>query len=291
LRNRWSPGLHREEGSKDSANNHNGDTEQALKLAEHRADGIQSHSNIVLPSGLHPVPHLVVITGGNVGLGYEAARDLAKRGAKVVIGCRNEEAGKQAEEEIRREVLKEIHNLGGDSNRGSVGGTGDNGDSDLSSPSGDMIVSLPLDLTSAHSIRHFASRVAEMRNNMRDNTIQMRTKLQGNIDNPSPRGNSNSGSSHFDTELTLVCNAGVWLPPQKQASLRHAKEASKNDHDALTNTPAPVTLSNAAKNTSTSNIVNKLEAHFTTNHLGHFLLVRELLGEELFRDSGKIQKL
>ena len=43
----------------------------------------------------------VVITGGNTGIGKETAVDLAKRGAKVIIGCRNMEKGKAALKEIQ----------------------------------------------------------------------------------------------------------------------------------------------------------------------------------------------
>ena len=43
----------------------------------------------------------VVITGGNTGIGKETAVDLAGRGARVIIGCRNLEKGKEALKEIQ----------------------------------------------------------------------------------------------------------------------------------------------------------------------------------------------
>ena len=46
----------------------------------------------------------VIITGGNVGLGYETAVDLAKRGARVIIACRDETKGVRAERSIREET-------------------------------------------------------------------------------------------------------------------------------------------------------------------------------------------
>ncbi|KAI6648090.1 Retinol dehydrogenase 13-like [Oopsacas minuta] len=45
----------------------------------------------------------VIITGGNVGLGYETAVDLARRGARVIIACRDEKKGLNAERKIRLE--------------------------------------------------------------------------------------------------------------------------------------------------------------------------------------------
>jgi NAD(P)-dependent dehydrogenase (short-subunit alcohol dehydrogenase family) len=44
---------------------------------------------------------VVVITGGNVGLGYEAAIDLARRNARIVLGCRSTTKGQQAVEAIQ----------------------------------------------------------------------------------------------------------------------------------------------------------------------------------------------
>jgi len=43
---------------------------------------------------------VIVITGGNTGIGKEAAVALAGRGARVVVTSRNEERGRSARQEI-----------------------------------------------------------------------------------------------------------------------------------------------------------------------------------------------
>ena len=43
---------------------------------------------------------LVVITGSNTGIGKECARELAKRGARVVLACRDIEKGRSAAQDI-----------------------------------------------------------------------------------------------------------------------------------------------------------------------------------------------
>jgi len=50
---------------------------------------------------------VVVITGGNSGVGLETARSLAMRGARVILGCRSRERGMQAVTDIKRTTNNE----------------------------------------------------------------------------------------------------------------------------------------------------------------------------------------
>src|SRR5262245_11659960 len=76
-----------------------------------------------------------VVTGANSGIGFETARALAAKGARVVLACRSEEKGREAEQRVRAAV-----------------------------PRGDVRFE-PLDLGSLASVRAFAEklRAAESR--------------------------------------------------------------------------------------------------------------------------------
>ncbi|MDX5437410.1 MAG: SDR family oxidoreductase, partial [Pontibacter sp.] len=52
---------------------------------------------------------VIVITGASSGIGLATARAAAKKGAKLVLAARNEEALKQVEEQIRLEGTEAVH--------------------------------------------------------------------------------------------------------------------------------------------------------------------------------------
>jgi len=52
---------------------------------------------------------VVVITGGNTGIGYETALDLGRRGAVIIMGCRNIKKANNAAMKIRTASKEPVH--------------------------------------------------------------------------------------------------------------------------------------------------------------------------------------
>ncbi|XP_055495348.1 retinol dehydrogenase 13-like isoform X1 [Leucoraja erinacea] len=78
----------------------------------------------------------IIITGANTGIGKESARELARRGGRIIMACRNMEKCEAAAQEIRGETLNH------------------------------HVYARHLDLASLKSVREFAKKVTEEEENI-----------------------------------------------------------------------------------------------------------------------------
>ncbi|CAK0898796.1 unnamed protein product [Prorocentrum cordatum] len=69
-------------------------------LAARVSGGVRSLCHLALDPFLF-VAQVVIVTGGNQGIGYVTARQLASQGAKVVLACRSKERGERAAGEVK----------------------------------------------------------------------------------------------------------------------------------------------------------------------------------------------
>src|SRR5438874_2202444 len=51
---------------------------------------------------------IALVTGANKGIGFEVARQLARKGFHVLLGARNPDAGEAAAEKLRKEGAGEV---------------------------------------------------------------------------------------------------------------------------------------------------------------------------------------
>ena len=64
-----------------------------------------------MTENLFEQPFDTSLTGANTGIGKEVARDLSKRGAKVLLLCRNRTKAERVANEIQAETKQEVKAL------------------------------------------------------------------------------------------------------------------------------------------------------------------------------------
>ncbi|KAG3047290.1 hypothetical protein PI124_g24444 [Phytophthora idaei] len=65
----------------------------------------ETRGNWIATHILSQKDNIAIVTGGNSGIGFITAMDLVRKGAHVVLACRNRERGLKAEAEIQELII------------------------------------------------------------------------------------------------------------------------------------------------------------------------------------------
>jgi len=90
-----SEGHCKEEGYRNRSNSMNLIQQESQAEEEHNTSSMGGFSFKKMLHG-----KTVIVTNGHKGIGYETSKDLARRGARVIIGCRNRDRGMTAARKI-----------------------------------------------------------------------------------------------------------------------------------------------------------------------------------------------
>ena len=173
----------------------------------------------------------VIITGANTGIGKETAIELAKRGAKIYMGCRSTQRGEKALEEVK-----------------------------ASSGSKEVFL-LKIDLASKRSVREFADNFLSRESHLHIliNNAGIMQVPEGRTEDGFERQIGTNHLGHFYLTYLLLDTLKKSAPSRiiNVASLAHA--FSKIDLDDLNITKVKYSSTTAYGNSKEANMLHALE--------------------------------